>query len=775
MTDPYGKLEGDRYVLRRVDTPRAWYHTLSNGNYLLQISQLGSGFSVYRSISGNQVTRKSWPDDDAGRFLYVRDRETGSFWSPTVWPVETDTSAFDDWSCTFSPGAIAWKACRDGLDAQLRTAVSLDDPVEMHHLTMVNRGNRHRRLDLFFFLEWVFEGAPGELGRNLSCDFDREHACLVADLEVPPQYRYCQTGFLSASADLIGYAANRRDFLGQPGSLSAPMSVRQGSCCGLPGKRLVENACGALQVRMELAPSAAATVVFITGVGEDRQAVGALRRKYADLSQVATQFTRIDDWWKRFTSRQKIGLPKACHELEDWTNSWLKVQVEQNFRYTRWAAARGYRDVLQDSAGVRLLDPRRARDKILEALAHQRADGHAPRQYPVAPWEGYDWRDYRDSPVWIVYALEKYLKETGDTAVLQMPVPFFDKKAPDTVFEHARVAMDFLWKERGSHGLCLLGHGDWLDSLNNAGVKGKGESVWLSMALCYALREMAVLAELAGETATVKTFQERYHELRTIINREAWDGRWYLTAFGDDGARIGSAASPDGGKIFLNPQSWAILAGIASPERAATVMHACDDKLKDEAGYLCFTPLYRQYDPSVGRISLWPSEGGSVYSHAVFFKIAADCLLGEGDRAWQTLREVVPAGGIISPGQSGAEPFTVPNAYMGPEWPRPFWTYQGWWTASADWALQLIVETMCGARAEYGGLRLDPCLPSAWTEARIHRAFRGSTYDIKITKPTGICRGKVSLTLDGQLLPDSLIPPETTAGLHDVEARIEKS
>ncbi|MDD5708686.1 MAG: hypothetical protein PHR35_22450, partial [Kiritimatiellae bacterium] len=372
----------------------------------------------------------------------------------------------------------------------------------------------------------------------------------------------------------------------------------------------------------------------------------------------------------------------------------------------------------------------------------------------------------------IVYALEKYLKESGDFDLLEERIPYVDEKQPDTVFGHACRAMVYLWKTRGAHGLCLLGCGDWLDSLNNAGVKGKGESVWLSIAFCYALREMEHIAQRIGQRAKAGAFSRRRAAMADIVNRRGWDGNWYLMAFSDEGVTIGSARNKDGGKMFLNPQSWAVLADVADPVRTRKAMEACEERLRFEIGYLCFAPMYSRYDESVGRISLWPSEGGSVYTHAATFKIAADCKLGEGDRAWETLRRIVPASGVVSVEVTSAEPMAIPNAYMGPQWPQPGATYQGLWTASADWVLQIMVEEMFGAKADYDGLVIAPCLPSAMTEARVERHFRGSVYDIRIAKPAGICRGEVRLRVDGRPIEGSVIAPDTRPGRHVVEAMV---
>lgn len=766
----YVSVQNGDFVLKRVDTPRGWDNLLSNENYVLQLSQLGSGFSVYRTLFGNRVTRQAWPEDSAGRFFYLRDAATSAFWSPTAWPVETDTTAFRQWSCTYAPDSMEWNFRRDRLNGQLRVAVAADDNVELYRLTLANASAQRRQFDLFFFLEWWFAGAPEELGSSVRSDYDRTAGALVGELEIPPQYRYCQTGFIAASEPIRDWDGNRRDFLGQPGTIAAPAAVRRGRCGQHPGGRLLENPAGAVRCRLNIAAHAKTTFVLLVGICESRSAISRLKRKYLSPAKVDAELARVKSRWQRTLAPQAVDSPalRAGHGAT-WANRWLKMQVVQNFRYTRWAGHRGYRDVLQDSAGMRLVDPALARQRILEALRHQRADGFAPRQYPLAPWGAYDWRDYRDSPFWIVYALEKYLKETGEFGILNERVRFFDSARPETVFEHARRAVDFLWRERGAHGLCLLGCGDWLDSLNAAGTGGKGESIWLTQALCYALREME---RLTDQPRLRQTFRARRATLADTINRAGWDGRWYLMAYNDAGHKIGSAKNRDGGQMFLNPQSWAVLAGVADAKRTRAAMQACDDRLGFDAGYLCFAPMYRQFDPGVGRISLWPSEGASVYSHAVFFKIAADCALGEGDRAWETLCRVVPAAGRLALETTGAEPFTIPNAYMGPAWPRPLWTYQGWWTASAAWALQILVEEIFGARADYDGLRIDPCLPRAWTEARVCRQFRGHEYDIRITKKAGLCRGRVTVCLDGQELPDNLIPAPLGAGFHEITVRI---
>jgi cellobiose phosphorylase len=765
---PYGSFHGNSYVLRRIDTPRAWFNVLSNDHYMLTLSQLGSGYSAYKTYLGNQVTQNTFPNDDAGRFFYVRDAQSGAYWSPTVWPVETDTEQFDDWSCTYHPGSLAWEATRDGLQVTLEVTVAPDADIELYRLRVHNRREDTAQLEIFTYLEWAFANAPHELGSSIGCSFDAARNCLIANLEIPPQFRMHQTGFVSASEPILSYDLARRAFLGQPGSMSAPRAVQQGRCANHPHKRAIEQSCAAMQIQLTVPAGETREARVIVGVCASMAQLGDVHLRYRDAAAMDAQFAKVSAHYDALLGTHWLDAP-AGHGVVDRANDWLKVQVEKTFQFTRSAGIRGYRDVMQDSAGMRLLDPARATERVLEALAHQRVDGYAPRQYPVQPWKPYDWRDYRDSPFWIIYGLEKVLKETGDVSLLHAPVPYVDAPRTESAFDHARHAVDFLWRERGAHGLCLLGHGDWLDSLNAAGRDGKGESIWLSMALCYALREMQQFAVLANRRELVTGFRQQYEELKGIINDVGWDGDWYLMAYNDLGEKIGSASCPDGGKIFINPQSWAVLSGVADGERLRRSVQACEDHLNSETGYLCFSPMYTNFDPHIGRITLWPSEGASVYSHASMFKAASDCLLGAGDRAWENLCRIIPAGSAVSSAITGAEPFAIPNAYCGPEWPVPNWSWMGWWTATADWALQTLIESVFGAQADYVGLRITPCLPSTWTHARVRRTFRGAVYDIHINKPTGLCTGEISVTVDGQSLSDNLIPPHADGKEHTVE------
>ncbi|MFH1616744.1 MAG: glycosyl hydrolase family 65 protein [Planctomycetota bacterium] len=772
--DEYGHFLDDfSFELNDPGTPRPWANLLSNDEYLLSITQLGSGFSCYKSVSGNLVTpHTDFDETNYGRFFYIRNRHTSRLFSPTIYPVHAELGEYSGYSCVYSPGTMEWKLRFGDTSSRLATLVCPDENTELHLLELTNHSKEKQIFDCFMYLEWKFGGATNEWGKTIYAGFNKDINALVADLNVPPEYRFCQTGFITATERILDYDCRRLAFIGTLGSVSQPEAVRRGKCFCTQGPEL-GTTCGAVRVNIELPPSRSIKIMFAVGVAENVAALNTIVPKYNnDVALFEKNLEKVKAGMTEVFAKQHIQAP--IENLTRFCDTWLKWQVIQNARWTRWAMDKGYRDVMQDSAGLRLLDACRAKKMIIEAVKHQKSNGHAPRQWSNVPFGKTDWRDYRDSCFWLIYGLDAYLRETGDYQFLKENSPFIDSEKQADVWTHADLAIDYLWQQRGSHGLCLIGHGDWLDSMNRAGLRGKGESVWLTQAYCWALLRMIELAKVISKPQSMEEYKKRYDQLRKTINDTAWDGNWYLKGYNDKGQIIGSAKCPDGGKMFLNPQSWAVISCTAPPERIKSAFKAVEQYLATPAGPLLYTPRYEKYDPEIGRITIGSSESDAVYVHAATFKIMADLMLGNGSEAYETLRKIIPAERYLPASQTGAEPFCCVNAYAGPGWPWPGWSYVGWWTATADWVLQAVVEWLYGVRAEHEGLKIDPTLPPDWKHAKISRYFRNAWYDVTITKPAGICKGKVTLRLDGKPIQGDIIPSLADGKRHQITCLIEK-
>ena len=765
--------DGLTFELNTPNTARPWHHCISNENYLLWLKHTGSGESFYRSPVGNQVTSPPGLTNNVGRFFYVRQKDTGKFFSPMVYPVHSNLSEYSKYQCSFTPGGMSWTVKWKNISSELSLLLCHEKDVELYLLKLSNDSNVSETVDCFFNLQWDFGGAPRKWGGIVDTYFEKETNAQIANLRIPQEYRLHQTGFITSNLPILDFDCDQLRFLGTLGNISRPEAVIQGECFNTIGPKNGEPICGSMRVQVELPPNKEKYILFAVGIAKDLDELKHIIPKYQKPEVFKQNKIKIQRLWQNYLSKQKICEP--WNTATKFFDTWLKYQVVQNFRWGRWGHYRGFRDVLQDTAGMRLLDSGTARNRILEVFRYQQSNGNAMRQWSVVHWKDHDWSDYHDNCFWLIYAIEAYLRETGDFDILGTLCPFIDDEKEATVWEHLKRVIEFLWQNRGGHGLCLLADGDWLDSLNRAGLKGKGESVWLSQALCWALLKMSLIAEKTGCHSVSEKYQAYYGELKKAINSSGWDGNWYLRAYDDNGNVIGSSKNVDGPRIFLNCQSWAVIAQIADANQVKRAFESVEKLLVNQAGYLCYGPAtYNEYDPNIGRISIGSSETDSVYVHAVTFKILADLMCGNADRAYETIEKITPAVRKLPAGVSGAEPFCYVNSFAGNGWPKPGWNTAGWFTGAATWMLQIIIEWFFGARAEYEGLKISPCLPSTWGKARLIRHIRNTSYDITITKPIGICTGKVELELDGKKVKGDILPYLSDDKCHSVHCVISK-
>ena len=388
----------------------------------------------------------------------------------------------------------------------------------------------------------------------------------------------------------------------------------------------------------------------------------------------------------------------------------------------------------------------KAKGKILETLMYEYSDGRC-----VRGWLPLDHHIYSDGPVWVTPTVNAYIKETGDVDFLNHPVKYLDE-GEDTVWEHILTAMRFVSDDVGEHGLVHSRDGDWNDSLNMTGLLGKGESVWTSIALCYALKNAAEIAEaLLGDNAIRDEMLERRERMIKAINAEAWDGEWYLAAINDYNEKVGSHEESEG-KIYLNSQTWAILSEVASGERAEKCIESVDKYLDSDYGPLTLYPTYTKFNNRIGRLTsfipgIW--ENGTPYCHGGTFKVVADCLLGRGDKAYETILKIMPNSETNPSTHSGCEPYALTNMYFGPDNPRRGETLFAWVTGTAGWMFRAVVQYMMGFHPEYNGFSIKPCIPAEWGEVTLTRKFRGDTYNVTIKNESGAQSGVKSVTLDG--------------------------
>ena len=448
-------------------------------------------------------------------------------------------------------------------------------------------------------------------------------------------------------------------------------------------------------------------------------------------------------------------------KINHMMNNWVKKQADFCI-----VGKKGVRDNLQISVALLNYRQEKAKEEILECLRHQFQDGHG-----VLTWYPYDDMRYSDQPFWIIWAVCELIKETGDLSILDTEIEWQDG-GKASVLEHVKAAVNRLILDKGEHGLVKIYFADWNDALNITD-DPEAESVMLSHQFCLALRELKRMMEYAGDTQYAGFLEKEYEQLKEDINRYAWDGKWYARALSSKG-NVGTQDSA-GSKIYLNAQTWAVLAGVADRERLAYVLEAVDS-MEQDFGFPLNLPPYPEYDALVGRMSgMLPGlfENGGVYCHATGFKILMDCCTGRGEKALKTLKKIMPDSEENPSAKSGAEPYVFTNCYStNPEYYGK--SYQSWTTGTSAWCMMGLYEGILGVKRDYEGLRISPCFPEEWEEAEVTRYFRGADYHIIIRNPEHIKNGKAEVYADGSICDSGLIPDYQDAKQHRIDVLIKR-
>lgn len=739
---PFGHFSADgrEYVITApFAPPRAQINFLWNDTLISGLNQFGSGDGVFnnQTLMYNHEKGRVRLVRDGRRYCYVRDRADGQVWNSGVFPINTPGATL---TTRVGLGYSVFTTEHAGIVIESRVMLAPDEPVEIWEYRIRNASGRARSLWLAPYVEWLLGGygtfsSPYSYLRS-TFDAQRKAVLSFNTSDERPHGRY--NAFVTTDGVVEGWCGGRRDFLGPFGSPTAPQSLLDGKLSGT--EAWCEELAGALAIAVELQPGEEQNVTVLLGSFDTIEEKDRLIDKVLPAAYRAAAWAKLQAEKADMLNRVQIETPEP--QIDRLVNTWAKQQIQLCVEFGR-DGARGFRDTLQDAWGILPFNAPLAQAKITETLAHQASDGHAIRGWlPIQP------HHYSDGPAWITPTVAACLKETGDYAFLQEKVPYLDQ-GEDTVLGHMLKGVRHLSDDLGVHGLVLAHEGDWNDSLNWMGRDGKGESVWTSMALSYSLDILGELArEVLRDPGLEREMRERKAKIDAAIQQYGWDGAWYLAGWSDAGNPVGSAANREG-RIFLNSQTWAVMTGLAQGERKAACLQAIDTLLEAKHGSLTLTPAYTGADPNVGRVTmLLPGmyENGTPYCHGTSFKIVADLCAGRPDQALASWRKVMPDSAAHPSSVSGCEPYAFTNQYLGPDNGRAGDSISGWITGTAGWMFRSIVEYVCGIKPGYHGLRIEPCLPTAWNRVRVQRDLRGHRYDIVIVR-NGV---GYDITIDGK-------------------------
>lgn len=775
--------DGREFIVTRPETPRPWFNYLFNDTYHALVSQTGGGYSYYKDPKYYRLLRYDHISTDRpGRYVFLKDRATGAVWSPNWQPMRQE---LESWECRHGLGYTTITATNKSLRATITYLVTQRDPVELWHVTLKNVGRSRKTWQVFPFVEFVAGDVALELHyRNIlmlynEARYDEKLQAILATKSPFKAVYQPGTGFFAATFEPKRYELHRDTFFGR---YSGDGSVPAGLTDGLTNTPVRgEDMVGVLQGEFTLKPDEEAEFVVVLGITEAPGDIPRLLKTYRSVDAATAELLAIKAYWQKQVERLMVRTPDAQFDL--MVNAWGKYQLEA---ITHWRGTShyhgaegglGFRDTAQDVEGLLSVELEIARAKLEKLLFYQYKSGHAVSGFSdiEGTWENQGASGVikkADVAVWLPYSVVSYVKETGDTAFLKKVIPFHDGDSA-TVYEHILRAVRYLWGARGQHGLPLIGHADWNDAYDHVGVKGKGESVWLAMALARACRQLESLATFLKDSTVAEEMRGMYQELVKLVNAEGWDGQWYLAAYNDDGLKIGSDKNAEG-KVPLNSQTWAILGEVVPSERLPKILDKIDHYLDTDYGPALFLPSYTHFNPAIGRVTAFAEgtkENAAVFSHACAFKVVADCFIKRGDKAYETFAKLMP----MSPAKQDherykVEPYVWAEYVIGPGSHHRFGEGAFTWnTGTTPWMFIAATEWILGARREFGGLLVDPCLPKAWKSAWIRRPFRGAVYEISIQNPTGVSSGVARITVDGVAQDSPLIKPHGDGQVHRVE------
>lgn len=776
LNNKYGHFEKDgrEFVITNPFTPRPWINVISNGDYSLLVSQTGGGYSFRGNAEQNRLTR-SFQDivkDNWGKYFYVRDRATGDVWTTTLLPLKQDC---DDYKVTHGLGYTEIVRKSHDILSTHTVFVHPTKPFEYIVVKLQNDSDKTRNLDVTGYFEWAC-GIAYDTHREFQrlfydCRFDKQLNAICVDkcLWGFPDSKgrwnnddWPYTAFFACDTTVDSFDCDKETFIGmyRDEKSALAMDCEHLACsCG----RYCDPV-GALRVNVTLAPSQSKTLVFTVGLAkkseEDyKEFIAECSEAFAkaNLSQVVNR-------WLTLLETECVSSPDDGFDV--MTNYWCKYQA---LSCRMWAKAAyyqisggiGFRDQLQDSLIGLEIDPQITRKQILL---------HATKQFvkgDVLHW----WLTYNgagprtkcsDDFLWLPFAVECYIDETGDYSVLDEKVRYLDGDE-SSVYDHCKAAINYSLSMFSPRGIPLMGDHDWNDGLSAVGNEMKGESFWVAEFLYYILRRFTKLANRSSDAEFVNTITVRADKLKEDFNKYGWDGEWFLQATNDLGEKVGSKECTHG-KIFLNPQIWAVISDITDEDRKKTAMRSVEKYLFKDHGTLLLAPEYTEPNCNIGYVTRYAPglrENGGVYTHAAAWSVWAFALLGEDDKAYKAYAALCPPKRTDSDVYR-TEPYVLPGNSDGPT--SPYFGKAGWswYTGSAQWLHRVAVMYVLGVRPTDNGLLIDPHLPSEWKEYDYKRVFRNATYNISVRKT-----GNKSLVVDGKEIHGNVVP-SFEGGKHNV-------
>jgi cellobiose phosphorylase len=767
------------YVITRPDTPRPWSNYLGSTEYGAIITNHAGGYSFYKSGATGRFLRMRFngvPMDQPGRLFYVRDRDSGDFWSGSWQPVGKPLDQYES-TCRHGMAYTIIESRYAGIQTEATYFVPLGQTFEYWRMKVTNTYDRARKLSLFTYCEFANLWHTFQDLTNLQYSLFITRATLedgILGVTCNPNYDFdgkdltgCNRTWMAlAGAPLAGVETVRERFLGSYGGYAAPEVVAKGKCSNFLAEG--DNVVGGQQADLDLAPGESREIIVLLGLGTVSSHGKKTVAEFGNSARCEAEFQKLKTAWHAPLESLQIETPDA--EFDHMVNVWNAYNALITYAWSRSASlvyngerdGLGFRDTVQDMLGAIPLIGQAVQPRLELMLTGQLANGGAiPVIKPFAHKPGHEApppdEEYRsDDCLWFFNAIPAFVAETGDFDFYKKVLPYADK-GEATVLGHLRRALEFNLERTGRNGLPCGLAADWNDCIR---LGYRGESVFVAFQVRLGLDVYVGIADKLGLPAEAAWARAQLADLDAKIQKVCWDGDWFIWAIGQNGDVYGTKNFAEG-QVYMNTQVWAVMSGAATPSQATRCLQTMKDQLATPYGVMLCAPPFIKADPEIMKATLFNAgikENAGIFSHTQSWGVIAEVMQGNGDQAYDYYRAFMPSAYNDRADLRQVEPYvhcqTTYSRYNANEGVSRV----PWLSGTASWAYYSATHWVLGIRPEVEGLRIAPCIPKAWPRFTMRRKFRGLNLTITVKNPSGVSRGLASLTVDGKPVSGEVIP-----------------
>ncbi len=769
--------DGREFKITNVETPTPWINYLYNGKYFSTISNNGGSISYIDNPLHGRITRyriNDVPSDRPGKYIYIKDKDSGEIWSLTWQPVGKNRK---NYNIIHGFGYTISESFVNDIKGVLKFFVPQDSNREIWRGELINRSSRKRNLEIYSYVEFSLGHALVDLINQ--CDdqhfnrvnFDRELNTLFATktywvtenfgTQQQENQAWNQYVFFNSSLPIKEYETRRERFIGFYRNENNPVAIEKGHLSSRDTD--YGNAIGVLKSEVTLQPGQTKGFIYNLGVipkEKFNQIKESEVGKFLETDSVDKALRQVKDSWEKFFSKTNVKTPES--DLNIFMNYWIPYQAKVAFdvgrvaSYYYWGIGRGFgfRDTAQDTLATTIANPKKARQRIALLSRQMFTNGKVYHHF-YKDGQG-ETTQHCDDPLWFILAVTDYLKETGDFDFLKTVEPFLDE-SKGTILDHILAVVDYIKDNKGPNGLPIFGRGDWNDTLDYIGGNGGGESVWGALFFIAMLNELIGLLEFIDNKhlAEVKNVRD---QLKKNVQKCCWDGEWFIRAIGNSGKKIGSKSNKYG-KIYLNSQAWAVISKVADRNKLIKALDSVKKHLDSEFGPKICSPAYQEIDQNIGLVTRCvpgKKENAGVFCHPTTWLIQAECMLGRGNRAYQYFKNMLP--NRIDSDTFTAEPYVYSQYITSDANKEPGKASHSWQTGTAVWMYRVSIDYILGVRAQYSGLKIDPAIPAKWDKLNFDRYFRGTLYKIRIKNPESVQKGVKEIYVDDHKIEGNILP-----------------